>query len=1464
MNDEELLAELLTNPFVLRCAWAKTQSWYQTVEWAPEPEWTAWQADPWAHISDVARRLASGEFEPAPMQQVPYPKQGASIRHYVIPTVEEQFAHVVFAVLLAPFIEARLANVNFGCRWFRGMRRERQQGPGPKWCYGPFTLADRQLYTPYSRDYGLFRRLASWTAESFTGGHFRAASYGETEDGVRREELPDSRLPYVHKPSFTLAHAADQRLCYARLDLTKAYPLTPRQHVASSLLAMVADKLTPDAPANLARWDIAGTFTKTGVGLPRVNNAEAMSILENPWHALILPDGAGASLRVGLAERWMNLLQMASYRVDESGFRLNEVIEVGDLAADRLGNHSFGLPTGLAVSPLLLNVALSGVDYQMLRHLEDTSDEDALTGAYLRFADDMILFGRDSTTLGQIIERLEQALADIEPTEGKLRPTLNWCKARPASVRRWGLLGEQRAQLTIADDDFVDINRPAEFVTDLVTRLSGMHAERFVERRGEKAYQRLDRLHELTRWPIEDLEVRKDTRLAFAANLMARAWVPLPEPREADEELTDAEERQRKQAATYNDAIEEIQRSIKLALVAAPYKLSLWRSAIRTALRADVSAAMADAPSWRARASGIQWLCDLLSLIAVGGAWEQRWPVEDLPEAARVLSSSTTAPTQDDEWREQEENGFRRARVSFLRAHFWRELAKLIRQLEQLHAKHETWRPNRDAWYARIVGPFSLQDVLPCLTDTGRWASALYGDYPIDLPDWECDAIKIALAACLEFDNDPNAVSRHQTLLRLIGSGDAHTYFEQVYPYMQGLGPIQTRSIHAQIRYLARRIERYTQSSALQLLQGAHAELRQAWLRDFPRRLQDPLAFMKTLDFYDHLRTASLAAGSDTRQLAELVTSSPQRARSPGDAAPSAALVKALWGIPQAEVALGDWPVRPADLPAVGLPTPWALQALHDLLVAPVENDDWKVPEAGVADVWAAPVAAQRNWILDDAYRRNPAPMPTLDEASAAFVWRTIGTPAIAPHPTALLPLWLDWDVSLTRSWQTIHAFFFALQGLERFHRLTWSMYPARPDWNERETMRCEVLLPSYAWKLIEASLQDGVQPADAMERLTRTAATNALMRAGGQEHMTAVGLHEDLPITNASDYLDQRSPESAWGQDNAVPPEANRRVSAVFAETLKVRIGQISEQPDWRSVPNNWPSPPDICAAMERQIAASIESTTGNSPNNPARLIVFPELSLHPDSARDIARDAARQGLAMIAGLFWREVAPPVAAASWARDANRPRYFANEAIVSIPHPSGDTRTRPLIFRLRKPRPAAIEYGVQEWLSQPATNLGRWNILPGTEWVRFLHPRWGCFAVAICSDLIDIKPWSRYKGLIQHLILTAWNSDLELYDAMSRSRGYELFANVVVVNHGHEGGSLVWTPYRAHAKSPLQVRGRDQFILADVTLPVSSLISVQQEGGARELQEQMDKAGRFFEPQPPTPPKFKPRPIPYP
>lgn len=1370
------IARFLQNPFVLQAAWRKTLSWYRSAEWAPEPEFDLWQRATWPQLVKLADELANGTYVPDDLRMVPYPKQGARIRNYYMPTIRDQVAHMVFAVLLAPFLEARFANVAYGSRWNRGLRqRETNDGSKPKWSKMPFSLADSHLYIQYKRDYSMYRRLAQWTVSRFLA-ESELTAVGELSDHESPEQYDSSMLPYI-RGAYRVEPSESVTVSYARLDLQKAYPSVSLADLERYMLDLLQEQCPEGILQLKAPWGISRSYSDDFLGsiIPdkSENNHDG---LENPWAVLAGP--MGESMRMELANYWLGLLNRLQ-ATDKSGYQLERALKT-ELSGDKV--HVSGIPTGLAVSGLLMQVALSKLDQAMLGALEASARNGKLSGAYLRFVDDVILLANDPAQLTEMLRNFQRSLDDLYSiNESGLRLSINWNKVRPKSVRECeGKLFTH--QVTLLDREIITRERRGEFVTDMVERLSELQEETLLYQRTQRGFERLSRLLELSRWNIQDAEVRADTRYSFALNALTRAW--FPEEADLDGKRTKA-------------FVKEIRGAAKLALEEAPWKPGLWRAVIRAGLR--------PMPGMDPHTEGKAWLQSILSMVA---KWENEWPLHD--QGPEVESPEFA------EWTSLEDTGFRKARVSFLRSTFWREIAKAISDLVSARRQLELGRIHPEAWYVRVLGA-DVNEVtagLELVAKVDDWAAAMYPN-ETELPWWEIDALAIVKSTL-----------------------EKHGFTEPTNKVFKSLTPIQPEidewtSIELRLEDLLECKTRW-QASHYESLDICLKFLNDLAIsnREVPHR------YFSALVLYRRIRHLILSEGCAKEWQIALMRAVGVEPRSSDS---RVSLYQLLWGVPS-DNPLESWGVDPTRIAALGLPREWALKIFGDLLTS---EPSGALPEPYVSEqVLTLFSKVRRDYLSGE---RAQSIRLTTDVNSVAADWSA--TWSIPPHPIHLVAGWRGWNSQISSSWHSIFALFLALDGSEEFHDSVFYRLPAHAPWSEVMWLRSKQLLPKDVWR--EIDFATGVQPTSSRESIKELISSINLLSAGLNEGLLRVALDGQYPVwqlksPNEKEQVEIREDSNHFNDSAELQGPGGRYWEIVRLllrrkpqKSLGVRIAQLSAVPDFNQLitgpwPNGWNkfyhgTLEQIDEVLDPLLSSPI---TQGSPN----LVVFPELTIPPDHANRIARDLASRDIGMIGGMFWREIPNPIRP-RLARSQSEPRYFVNEAIVSIPNTSNPLRY-PFVMTFPKPRPANIEYGLQDHFLGGKKN---WRIVPGKDWLSFEHEEWGPFAVAVCSDILDPEPWAAMKAEILHLFLVAWNPDVELYKAMTRARAYELYVNLVAVNHGDYGGSLAWTPQSGSGKLLFAVEGRKHFVCSDVSLDVVELARRH----ARTLDEQHSENAKY-------------------
>jgi hypothetical protein len=417
--------------------------------------------------------------------------------------------------------------------------------------------------------------------------------------------------------------------------------------------------------------------------------------------------------------------------------------------------------------------------------------------------------------------------------------------------------------------------------------------------------------------------------------------------------------------------------------------------------------------------------------------------------------------------------------------------------------------------------------------------------------------------------------------------------------------------------------------------------------------------------------------------------------------------------------------------------------------------------------------------------------------------------------------------------WRHALCFLVAVSGSERLLDSFVETMPRGIPFKEQWSIRSVIPLPLEIWDWIEELFRVARTGHESDKWLEMT---NGIQRLLEQ---TFVNQALILPDDFHAELCDV-SLRNSWAPE--YPCAIQRRgstpnnVPVIHFEDPKrlqnevvVRIAQLTTHTSdvWKDFPKRFPSlKRSQMQTVSRQVAYAFErSIDGNKPD----IIVFPEVCLPPVLRPFFESLVAESECAGIIGCMWRV---EVNAMPCVRDDSRDtKYFVNEALVAFCMGRLGIG-KPLVrsFLVRKPVPAHVELALAKHLSDLAGREGAWRILAGRRLFRFVHPLWGDFAVAICSDLVDSAPWIAVRGYLLHIFMCSYNQDVALFDSLTWVRAYESFANLVATNCGEYGGSYAWSPKKSESKEIARIRGAHCCVIADVRLPVRELFDWQKDG----------------------------------
>lgn len=1461
---------LLTDPAVLRCAWEKTRDWYRR-EFVPEPEYSEWILQPTRKLRELGVDLASRAYKPGSFPLVPYPKKGGQIRHYAIPPVRDQVAFLALGTLLAPLLEIRMKAFSFGNRWYRRLASRPSPNSGhPTLTPQLFTLADTALSRSYAGSYGLFRRSAHWTAERMLQaatrqqeipGHLPespAVAEGAL-DKLTEQDFDESLLPYrrVAFVSPENARTRERVVYHARLDVALAYPSVKRRRLRAELRALLLRE-------------------------PEFLPAEIAFPPGSPWMELHRNPG----LALELADLWMDILDCVSFEPGAIGLAwlppqrgpkegaANPPAPGPERILEEAAQSTsqFGLPTGLAVSGLLFNVYMARLDDAVAEALL-VPDRSQHRGAAFRFVDDIVVLASGKDHLCELLDCIVRVLGTpLDAPESGL--FVSWAKAQPKPLDE--ILSQIAGIAAAGKDETIGFRRGLEgcdealreefwrasrisrdnlngFVTDTVETLSDLATETIDDFLGDRADSRLSTLHRLVRQEVDDREVRRDTVLSFATWRLAKTPLPF-----WDLVGKATSEKGSKQVLSAHLAreLDEIRKSIAHALEQAPWKTGLWLAVLRAGLRV----VQPGAPKGRKRAGDLaeakRWLLSRVRLIAQDGPMEREWP------GAPPGSSASSA---------------QRARnalaASWLRACFWRALASTIRDLGRIdHARSrnandavgealaedggDQWGPGHWAYFlipedripdvaalARDLGAFlkamypagigasapmhwwerqSLAECVLALHKTGDVLDALGpgGSYP-QASAWPClpreltKGLPQAVFAAVG-GSRPGGCSL-LALLRLCSRGSVDDLGGQklwrilsdMPPWwrlgaFERLGVLDGLSVSAWTNHLA-------EAGSAETIQR---EVGKKWL----------------IWEYDAFRRRCLKYESTPGLLWDLARRFSAQIQPLEEGLD---VFRLLWGAHSSRPDVWpDWTAKPTLVPMEGLPAGIVMMMLRDVLGRPGSR---KTP----AFSWSL-VSPASEFLTRSRWRQ----LGGKSRADTLRVRPPLAKPSsmasVPPHAVMLRSA--NFADSDARSlWSNAMLALTALTGGERILDSIFRHLPGPVPFSDWHVQRSGAPAPRALWQALErvTGLRKDQPVKELLEELRglldrsflpeddphKQAEIEALFEHSCVDASLGLGELWETPLS----LLRQR----AWPEEKVLLEEESAKADGTsLSDELRVRMVQVRRHPDWARLIHRWPRLPQLDAMrLLVQLVVALPPPNSLGERERPELLLAPEVSFpaHAQFTRLLQGCARKHRLAIAIGRCWRAL--PTVYSSCLKTGPRIRYFVNEAVLVVPiQYQEQSRTSAVqTFYVRKPIPTYAEYALAEVLS---TRSGEtWRVLPGTRWHRFLHPRWGGFSVAICSDILDPEPWATMRGQVLHIFLLSYNKDVELYLATTWARAYENYSNLVAVNHGQYGGSLAWTPRAAHAKKVAILEGADLRVVVDVTVPVKEIFERRTNGG---------------------------------
>ena len=475
----EILERLLL-PENLYWAWKKAYRLYSQVEGIFERlDVSAFELELEDNLKGIHKDFRKGRYLLQPMRLLPQPKKpdedgSARMRQSFRISVRDQVAWIAFVNAIGPELDLKMQPWSYGHRlyraaWYEDLEDERSS----LLCIGPYRHAAGHLYRHFKHSWPRFRRHVVLTAR-FMGA---PASFNpsQLEEGERRafeeqrraqEELADDRLPYLDHAYWKDSREPHRTVYHAGFDLSKFYPNLSTELIEHNILKSVRGIEDEPLVVELLRSLLAFTVDTRGLS----------------------PDLIAAS---------------------------DPPVNAGPF---------YGIPTGLMCAGFLSNIAMMHVD----RVAAEKAREYKI--AHFRFVDDHVALGFNFDRVCDWVKCYEEILRNLNVkslvNRNKFQPkevtsTLNAVLdglERNGTSNDLARRSEYKAALMAST---VDPANPAPLMTGTLVQISTIAGIDFDVLTDFEKKECLSELEHLITGNISELEVREDTRIAFAAGRIA-------------------------------------------------------------------------------------------------------------------------------------------------------------------------------------------------------------------------------------------------------------------------------------------------------------------------------------------------------------------------------------------------------------------------------------------------------------------------------------------------------------------------------------------------------------------------------------------------------------------------------------------------------------------------------------------------------------------------------------------------------------------------------------------------------------------------------------------------------------------------------------------------------------------------------------------------------------------------------
>lgn len=468
MNSADLF-ELIYNYDNLYYAWNKAKNVYFSesdfvVDFCALAEF---EANLYQNIKKISLQIQNHTYRLHALTPLPLPKEpkegsNTVVRQHFDIHIEDQIVWLAVINVIGPVLDDKMPYWSFGNRLYLPMWKEsRKDDPTKKELkFGDYQASSRKIYRNWSTSWPLFKKAASITAKIMLAGN-------RDKDLLDDEDIQDIN-DYQAAPNCISIKTWGKNywpqkdgptVFYAIFDLKKFYPNVDVR------------KIFGDRVSDFLQIDVANK-----------DSDDLYILLSSLTDFVLIPD---CSEDLNCVEFWME--------------------------GDHTNTIFHGIPTGLFVAGFLANIAMIDIDATVTKHLIERRNF-----AHFRFVDDHVILAYSFDDLIHWIDEYQKILETSEQSKLKI----NGEKTEPEELVRYqnGTICKEDAESSCRVDPQI-----ASPLTTLTLRKMSQISKSHIELLDEsEKIELLQDIEQLLVTELPETEVRKDTRVSWAASLLRK------------------------------------------------------------------------------------------------------------------------------------------------------------------------------------------------------------------------------------------------------------------------------------------------------------------------------------------------------------------------------------------------------------------------------------------------------------------------------------------------------------------------------------------------------------------------------------------------------------------------------------------------------------------------------------------------------------------------------------------------------------------------------------------------------------------------------------------------------------------------------------------------------------------------------------------------------------------------------